>query len=294
VAVPGGQVVCVGLHNGLGREVVSPDGSRASVYDLGTFRHVPPADKAVELLLRFFFNRTDVVCHFARWEAPNPARGGNNLRDVLRAHTFGRLAARAKLRWFTKKNPEGGVASGWFRIGSYGPGPDGTTKWLLIDFDGGGAHAAPLADPLAVALSARALCHRVGLPGYLERSGSAKGWHLWVFFEPPLPARKARELGHALAPRDAELADGALADPHSGLGIEVFPKCDGIKEGGVGNQVWLPWWSGAKRGGSLFYDFSPRGFGPVVPLDFDTVTEAKADHALERLGQLGAEEVADG
>jgi hypothetical protein len=295
VAGPGGAVVCLGLHNGLGREVASPGGlSRGSVYDLSTFRHVPPADMAVELLRRFFFNRTDFVCHFARWEAPCPARSGNNLDAVLRAHCYGRRAARARLRWVSKKHPEGGDVNGWFRIGTYGPAPDGTTRWLVIDFDGGGEHSAPLAEPMAVALSVLHLCYRAGLHAYLERSYSGKGWHLWVFFDTPVPARKARQLGFALAPRDAWLADGDLADPESGTGIEVYPKCDSLREGGRGNQVWLPWYFASKGGCNVFYGRNPRGFEPFVPLDLDTVTEAKVDRAIERLGQIDAEEGADG
>jgi hypothetical protein len=139
-----------------------------------------------------------------------------------------------------------------------------------------------------VALSVQALYYRVGLSASLERSGSGRGWHLWLFFRPGIPARKARQLGYALVPYDAELPDGELADPGGGKGIEVFPKCDGLREGGVGNQVWLPWFWGAKSGGNLFYRHTPRAFEPFVPEDFDVVTEAQADRAVARLGQVGA------
>jgi hypothetical protein len=80
-----------------------------------------------------------------------------------------------------------------------------------------------------------------------------------------------------------------LADPEAGQGIEVFPKADTIREGGVGNQVWLPWFWRAKPGCNVFYRHSPRGFEPFVREDFDTVTEAQVERAIARLGQVDPE-----
>jgi hypothetical protein len=111
------------------------------------------------------------------------------------------------------------------------------------------------------------------LPTYLERSGSAKGWHLWCFFDPPLPAGKAQALGRALAPKNAPLADsaGEFADPRSARGIEVFPKQPKIRRSGFGNLVWLPWWQGAAEGGNAFHRRGDDGaLEPYVPTELVT------------------------
>jgi hypothetical protein len=76
------------------------------------------------------------------------------------------------------------------------------------------------------------------------------------------------------------LADGALA----GCGVEVFPRADRVREnGGVGNQIWLPWFHGAKPGGNVFYRRATAGLEPFVPESFEAVTEGQIDHALARL-----------
>jgi hypothetical protein len=288
--IPPHTIYCQTLDNDLGRPFRQKE-QRARVveYDARSFRHAPPVAQAAALLRRYFFNRIDIVCHLAKWKAPCPAHGGDNLDSLLRAHCFGRERG-VTIHWFSNNHPEGGEVTGCYKIGSYGPAPDGTTRWLCADFDGGGEHSAPLSDPLAIALSVYRLCYCIGLSAYLERSGSARGWHLWVFFDPPLAAKKARKLGHAIVPYDADLTDGSLADPESGTGIEVFPKCDSLRAGGVGNQVWCPWYWKAKPGGGLFYRHNPRGFEPFVPEGFDTVAEAQVDEALLRLraGEVAA------
>jgi hypothetical protein len=179
---------CRTLDNGLGRRLVrAGECEGLTEYDRRLFRHVPPVEAAVWLFWRYFFSRTDLVCHFARWDAPCPAVGGDDLDAMLRAHVGGPREKAATIRWRSKKG--GGEYQGKRRVGTYGPAPDGTTRWLCVDFDGGGEHSAPPADPLAVALSVQALCHRVSLSAYLERSGGGKGWHLWLFFGPGIPAR---------------------------------------------------------------------------------------------------------
>jgi hypothetical protein len=137
-----------------------------------------------------------------------------------------------------------------------------------------------------VAVAAYRQCLLLGPPAYLERSKSAKGWHLWVFFTPAVPAAKARALGFALAPPDALLTDGGFAEPESAAGIEVFPKCDRIKPDGFGNAVWLPWNFEAKRGGNEFYRRGPSGLlVPFIPLEFDTADGAALDRALLKVAE---------
>jgi hypothetical protein len=280
--VSGHEVACVRLDNGLGQRKRSRDGTQYVRYDLSTFRYVPEVEKALDLLKRYFLNRTDRVAVFADWDKPNPAVGEDKLEGLLRSHLTGQCYVSPRL--VSKNKPEGwdGKKRKDWRVGSYGPAEDGTTKWVVIDFDGGGDHSAPLADATAVALSVRSLCLALGVPVYLEMSKSGKGWHLWVFFDPPAPAYLARSFAFAVLPHDALLTDGNFADPHKGFGLEVFPKNDDLGGGRtVGSQVWLPWYCKAGKGGNVFYTmFGERGLLPSVPDDFKPIGEGKLVEAL--------------
>jgi hypothetical protein len=181
----------------------------------------PSCDDALRLLRARFFNRTDLVAILAPWGKPCPVEANGVLDDLLLGHLLGDEAPEAKVRYVNRRGS--GAMKGRFRVGSYCPGPDDTTRWLCLDFDGAG-HAGALADPQAAAVATHEAFVRAGLPAYLERSGGGKGWHLWCFFDPPIAAAKAQALGRALAPNDAPLAEGGVADPRAGRGIEVFPK----------------------------------------------------------------------
>jgi replicative DNA helicase len=261
------------------------DGITLSVYDLITFRYIPPVDTALTLLERHFFNRTDRVAFKPPWEsAACPAIAGEHLTGYLKAHVSRRT--RVKVRWTSQKHPEGGgTKTGHWRIGSYAPAPDGTTRWLVLDFDGGSDHSSPLADPTAAALFVHCLGWKLGLPCYLERSKSGSGWHLWIFFDPPIPARDARALGVALVPNDLLLTDGRFADASKGIGVEVFPKADDLAGGkSVGHQVWLPWFAEAAPGGNVFYrPIERRGLCPYIPEEFLTATAEQVTAARAKL-----------
>ena len=227
---------------------------------------MPARDDALRLLRERFFNRTDRVAILAPWGKPCPVEANGTLDELLLGHLLGDAAPETKVRYENRRGS--GAMMGRFRVGSYCPAPDATTRWLCIDFDGAG-HAGALADPQAAALASFAAFRRAGLPAYLERSGGGKGWHLWCFFNSPVAAAKAQALGRALAPKDAPLDDGGVADPRAGRGIEVFPKQAKIRSKGFGNLVWLPWWCGAAGGGNRFYrlaegnelePFAPEGF----------------------------------
>jgi hypothetical protein len=238
----------------------------------------PSGDAAVALFRRWFLNRTDVVAFRAPWDKPCPAKGGDHLDPLLLAHVLGEEAPKAVVEY---RNRRGHTAEkGRFRIGSYCPGPDHLTKWVCLDFDGTG-HAEALADPLAAARSAMAAFERAALPCFLELSGGGHGWHVWAFFDPPIPAAKAQALGRAMAPRDAPLADGAgFGDVASARGVECFPKQAKISEKGFGNLVWLPWWREAADGANLFYDVAADGtLAPTLPT-FAAVSEGDVDRVL--------------
>ena len=243
-------------------------------------RALPARDDALRLLRERFFNRTDLVAILAPWGKPCPVEANGTLDELLLGHLLGGDAPEAKVKYANRRGS--GAMKGRFRVGSYCPAPDDTTRWLCLDFDGDG-HADALADPQAAALAADDAFTAAGLPGYLERSGGGKGWHLWCFFDPPLPAAKAQALGRALAPKNALLADssGEVADPRSARGIEVFPKQPKIRRSGFGNLVWLPWWQGAADGGNSFYRRAAEGaLEAYVPTEFATASPEAVDRLL--------------
>ena len=168
---------------------------------------------------------------------------------------------------------------------SYAPAPDGTTKWVCLDFDGGD-HADALADPKQTAIGTWRRFTEAGLATHLERSGSGKGWHLWCFFDPPLKADRARILARALIPEEVTLGTGEVVRTNTGRGVEIFPKQAKVEKKGYGNLVWLPWWSGAEEGANQFHCLDGHGdLVPYLPAEFETADGAQVDAAIVRSAQ---------
>lgn len=108
-------------------------------------------------------------------------------------------------------------------IGVYPLLPDNTTYFLAIDFDG--------SDWLREAIAVLAEADRTGTPGYLERSKSGNGGHLWFFFATNIPAWKARVLG------------AWLLHQRSGARVSfdrLFPSQSSHTGKGMGNLIALP------------------------------------------------------
>jgi len=251
-------------------------------------RAVPPSEKALGLLRRYFLCRTDTVAFLAPWERPSPAKADGQLDELLLAHLKGSEAPKVTVHY---RNSRGeGVVKGHFRIGAYAPAPDGTTRWLCLDFDGGD-HAEALADPTATALAVYRIFESAGTRPYLERSGGGHGWHLWCFFDPPVSARKARAMAKVLLPEEVTLANGERALPQTGRGIEVFPKQPKIGRNGFGNLVWLPWWSEANGAANQFHRPDEKGgLVPFVPEEFETADEPRVDAVIAQASTSGRDQ----
>ncbi|MDK9699081.1 MAG: hypothetical protein OEM52_02875 [bacterium] len=246
------------------------------------------SDPRVELLQRYFFSRTDMVAFYASWEKPQPTPGGDKLIALLDAHVRGNSAPVVEVTFTNQKGT--GKNKGRFRIGSYTPNADGLTKWMCIDFDGGSSHANGLIDPKNAVILAFKKAESFGITSHIECSGGGHGWHLWVFFDPMVPARQARQLGLLLCPSDQRCQNGEMADPRSNRGMEVFPKQPKIKSGGFGNLVWLPFWWNAQAGGNQFYRLDEsESLSPFLPDSLATVSPEQLEQTLSAHVQIAPE-----
>lgn len=81
------------------------------------------------------------------------------------------------------------------------------------------------------------------VPYSIERSRSGNGAHVWIFFETPIPAIKARRLGNAIL-TEAMDRDGRLSFNSYD---RFFPNQDVLPEGGFGNLIALPLQGKARR-----------------------------------------------
>ncbi len=124
------------------------------------------------------------------------------------------------------------------------------TCWLLaIDFD----KSSWQADIGAVWTA----CDAFGVPAVVERSRSGRGAHLWIFFDQPVAAALARNLGCALLTK-------AIDHRHQ-IGLasydRLFPSQDTMPNGGFGNLIALPLQRLARRDGNTI--FLDRDYQPV-------------------------------
>lgn len=211
----------------------------------------------ISLLDRYFFNRRDKI-GIVRTNSPFPVQIHNEfqLEQLLLSHIRGEC-----------------------RVGSYTPGPDQCTAWFCIDIDGPG-HSYALTDPEDTVVRIQASFAQHGISTYIERSGGGHGYHLWGFFETPVSAEIARALGLALAPCDALLSSGSVAEPSKNKGIEIFPKQDRIAPEGLGNMVYLPSWGGGTNGGGQFFQARSGVLVAYTPTEFQTNASSVVSAAL--------------
>ena len=117
-------------------------------------------------------------------------------------------------------------------VGLYAIMPDNNCSFLCTDFDDKSCKHGYKDDVLAFV----GVCRDWQIPYAIERSRSGNGAHVWIFFEEPLPAFKARRLGNAIL-TEAMNRDGRMSF-HSY--DRFFPNQDRMPEGGFGNLVALP------------------------------------------------------
>ena len=132
-------------------------------------------------------------------------------------------------------------------VGLYAIMPDNNCSFLCTDFDDKSCKHGYKDDVLAFV----GVCTDWQIPYAIERSRSGNGAHVWIFFEEPLPAFKARRLGNAIL-TEAMNRDGRMSFNSYD---RFFPNQDRLPEGGFGNLVALPLQGQARKNlNSVFVD----------------------------------------
>ena len=132
-------------------------------------------------------------------------------------------------------------------VGLYAIMQDNNCAFLCADFDDKNCKYGYKEDVLAYL----GVCREWLIPYAIERSRSGNGAHVWIFFEAPLPASKARRLGNAIL-TEAMTRNGQMSFNSYD---RFFPNQDYLPEGGFGNLVALPLQGQARRKeNSVFVD----------------------------------------
>ena len=132
-------------------------------------------------------------------------------------------------------------------VGLYAIMQDNNCAFLCADFDDKNCKYGYKEDVLAYV----GVCREWLIPYAIERSRSGNGAHVWIFFEAPLPASKARRFGNAIL-TEAMTRNGQMSFNSYD---RFFPNQDYLPEGGFGNLVALPLQGQARRKqNSVFVD----------------------------------------
>lgn len=143
---------------------------------------------------------------------------------------------------------EGQKEDGSDVIGIYPLYPNGTCRFLVFDFD---SHTDLNDDWKNEVDALRTICHSLHVPILVERSRSGQGAHVWVFFDKPVSARKARHFAFRVLQKGAETVSLTSFRYYD----RIIPTQDELPKGGLGNLIALPLQGQAlKSGNSCFVD----------------------------------------
>ncbi|MCP4160805.1 MAG: DEAD/DEAH box helicase family protein [Deltaproteobacteria bacterium] len=135
-----------------------------------------------------------------------------------------------------------------FVIGIYPLMTDETCWFLAVDFD--------KKNWIQDAGAYLDTCREENIPAYLERSRSGNGGHVWIFFNEPVEAKVARNMGSLLMTMTLDKRPDVGLDSFD----RFFPNQDTLPVGGLGNLIALPLQKRAReRNHSVFLneDFIP-------------------------------------
>ncbi len=227
---------------------------RSSPFDGAAVTNGSSASEKIALFRRLFAGRPDVFP--VRWENRKAGRAGYSPacfnewvkgvcgKPKVKCGECPHQAFIPPSDEIIEKHLRGSDArSGDFVAGVYPLLLDETCWFLAADFD-----------KETWAEDARALletCRNKGITAALERSRSGNGGHVWIFFDEPVPARIARQMGAALITETMEKR------PEIGFSSydRFFSNQDTMPLGGFGNLIALPLQRRAREGrNSVFVD----------------------------------------
>lgn len=117
-------------------------------------------------------------------------------------------------------------------LGKYPLLKDNTSYWIAIDFDNWNVEKV---------LEVQRNLEHYEIPAHLEISKS-KGYHIWIFFDSPITARKSRLVTKHIVEETSE-----------GKVYELFPKQDILPKDGYGNYINLPLFGGLVKNGKTVF-----------------------------------------
>ena len=180
---------------------------------------------------------------------------------------------------------EGKDADGRDVIGIYVLNEDNTCHLLCTDFDDKNCEHGYQDDVLAFV----DVCKIWNVPCSIERSRSGNGAHVWIFFESPVLAVKARRLGNAIL-TEAMNREGKISFKSYD---RFFPNQDTLPEGGLGNLVALPLQGNARKNGNSIF---VNEFFEPYPDQWEYLLNARklSEQALEELLKQNADSMSLG
>ena len=176
---------------------------------------------------------------------------------------------------------EGKDADGRDVIGLYVLNEDNTCRLLCTDFDDKNCEHGYQNDVLAFV----DVCKSWDIPCSIERSRSGYGAHVWIFFESPVLAVKARRLGNAIL-TEAMNRNGKIDFKSYD---RFFPNQDTLPEGGFGNLVALPLQGNArKKGNGVFVNesFEPYDDQWEYLLNVGKLSDTQLEEILKRIANI--------
>ncbi len=244
----------------------------------------------VDLFKSLFKGREDVFAR--RWYSKTSGKAGyqpvcqNEWSPLCDKRTF--KCADCPNRHFSPltdndiyQHLEGKDADGRDVIGLYVLNEDNTCHLLCTDFDDKNCEHSYQNDVLAFI----DVCKSWNIPCSVERSRSGNGAHVWIFFDVPVLAVKARRLGNAIL-TEAMSRNGKIAFKSYD---RFFPNQDTMPEGGLGNLVALPLQGNArKHGNSVFVDeyFKPYPDQWEFLLNVGKLSEQVLEDILKRTASI--------